>query len=211
MKALRTLMILFALALMCLPAPSAAAAEKPFKLDICAMPEHESFIFWYAKEQGWDKDEGWISRSISSRPAWINEALRQAMGRGRHGHGPHPRGRARYNTYLIGIASDESWVSRHGAARQSRPQGEGLERVSEPPRLSRNREDKTFLYTQSSSQHFGMAEPATLSQPAGPSVKPCSSTTSSSWACSSNPTRAVFAGPGQGLYPTTSDVGRHPH
>ena len=58
MKALRTLTILFALALMCLPAPSAAAAEKPFKLDICAMPEHESFIFWYAKEQGWDKDEG---------------------------------------------------------------------------------------------------------------------------------------------------------
>ena len=50
MKALRTLTILFALALMCLPAPSAAAAEKPFKLDICAMPEHESFIFWYAKE-----------------------------------------------------------------------------------------------------------------------------------------------------------------
>lgn len=46
MKALRTLTILFALALMCLPAPSAAAAEKPFKLDICAMPEHESFIFW---------------------------------------------------------------------------------------------------------------------------------------------------------------------
>ena len=58
MKALRTLTILFALALMCLPAPSAAADGKPFKLDICAMPEHESFIFWYAKEQGWDKDEG---------------------------------------------------------------------------------------------------------------------------------------------------------
>ena len=34
MKALRTLTILFALALMCLHAPSAAAAEKPFKLDI---------------------------------------------------------------------------------------------------------------------------------------------------------------------------------
>ena len=136
MKALRTLTILFALALMCLPAPS-AAAEKPFKLDICAMPEHESFIFWYAKEQGWDKDEGLDFQihffqtgmdQLEALPAkqWVV---------GGTGTVPILVGALRYNTYLNGIAHDD------GAARQSRPQGEGLEpRVSEPPRLSRNRE-----------------------------------------------------------------------
>lgn len=110
MKALRTLTILFALALMCLPAPSAAAAEKPFKLDICAMPEHESFIFWYAKEQGWDKDEG-LDFQIHFFQTGMDqlEALpAKQWGRGRHGHGPHPQvGALRYNTYLIGIANDD--------------------------------------------------------------------------------------------------------
>ena len=110
MKALRTLTILFALALMCLPAPSAAAAEKPFKLDICAMPEHESFIFWYAKEQGWDKDEGLDFQihffqtgmdQLEALPAkqWVV---------GGTGTVPILVGALRYNTYLIGIANDES-------------------------------------------------------------------------------------------------------
>ena len=113
MKALRTLTILFALALMCLPAPSAAAAEKPFKLDICAMPEHESFIFWYAKEQGWDKDEGLDFQihffqtgmdQLEALPAkqWVV---------GGTGTVPILVGALRYNTYLIGIANDESWVN----------------------------------------------------------------------------------------------------
>ena len=108
MKALRTLTILFALALMCLPAPSAAAAEKPFKLDICAMPEHESFIFWYAKEQGWDKDEGLDFQihffqtgmdQLEALPAkqWVV---------GGTGTVPILVGALRYNTYLIGIAND---------------------------------------------------------------------------------------------------------
>ena len=107
MKALRTLTILFALALMCLPAPS-AAAEKPFKLDICAMPEHESFIFWYAKEQGWDKDEGLDFQihffqtgmdQLEALPAkqWVV---------GGTGTVPILVGALRYNTYLIGIAND---------------------------------------------------------------------------------------------------------
>ena len=99
MKALRTLTILFALALMCLPAPSAAAAE--------------SFIFWYAKEQGWDKDEGLDFQihffqtgmdQLEALPAkqWVV---------GGTGTVPILVGALRYNTYLIGIANDESWVN----------------------------------------------------------------------------------------------------
>ena len=162
MKALRTLTILFALALMCLPAPSAAAAEKPFKLDICAMPEHESFIFWYAKEQGWDKDEGLDFQihffqtgmdQLEALPAkqWVV---------GGTGTVPILVGALRYNTYLIGIANDESWVN----AVTVRPDSPALKVKGwnpEYPNLLGSPETvkgKTFLYTQSSSQHFGMSE-----------------------------------------------------
>lgn len=162
MKALRTLTILFALALMCLPAPSAAAAEKPFKLDICAMPEHESFIFWYAKEQGWDKDEGLDFQihffqtgmdQLEALPAkqWVV---------GGTGTVPILVGALRYNTYLIGIANDESWVN----AVTVRPDNPALKVKGwnpEYPNLLGSPETvkgKTFLYTQSSSQHFGMSE-----------------------------------------------------
>ena len=162
MRALRTLTILFALALMCLPAPSAAAAEKPFKLDICAMPEHESFIFWYAKEQGWDKDEGLDFQihffqtgmdQLEALPAkqWVV---------GGTGTVPILVGALRYNTYLIGIANDESWVN----AVTVRPDNPALKVKGwnpEYPNLLGSPETvkgKTFLYTQSSSQHFGMSE-----------------------------------------------------
>ena len=152
MKALRTLTILFALALMCLPAPSAAAAEKPFKLDICAMPEHESFIFWYAKEQGWDKDEGLDFQihffqtgmdQLEALPAkqWVV---------GGTGTVPILVGALRYNTYLIGIANDESWVN----AVTVRPDNPALKVKGwnpEYPNLLGSPETvkgKTFLYTQ---------------------------------------------------------------
>ena len=36
----------------------AMAKKKLFKLNTCWMPSHESFVPWYAKKMGWDKDEG---------------------------------------------------------------------------------------------------------------------------------------------------------
>ncbi len=33
-------------------------AQKPFVLNTAWQPEHETFIPWYAKEKGWDKEEG---------------------------------------------------------------------------------------------------------------------------------------------------------
>ena len=161
MKALRTLTILFALALMCLPAPSAAAAEKPFKLDICAMPEHESFIFWYAKEQGWDKDEGLDFQihffqtgmdQLEALPAkqWVV---------GGTGTVPILVGALRYNTYLIGIANDESWVN----AVTVRPDNPALKVKGwnpEYPNLLGSPETvkgKTFLTTTVSSAHYALS------------------------------------------------------
>lgn len=102
------------------------------------MPEHESFIFWYAKEQGWDKDEGWISRSISSRPAWISLKPSPPSNGSWAARARSPSsGALRYNTYLIGIANDESWVN----AVTVRPDNPALKvkgwnpEYPEPPRL----------------------------------------------------------------------------
>ena len=65
-------------------------------------------------------------------------------------------GALRYNTYLIGIANDESWVN----AVTVRPDNPALKVKGwnpEYPNLLGSPETvkgKTFLYTQSSSQHF---------------------------------------------------------
>ena len=37
---------------------SAAYQEPPFKLETGWLPEHETFLTWYAKQKGWDKQEG---------------------------------------------------------------------------------------------------------------------------------------------------------
>ena len=37
---------------------SAAYQEPPFKLETGWLPEHETFLIWYAKQKGWDKQEG---------------------------------------------------------------------------------------------------------------------------------------------------------
>ena len=37
---------------------SAANQEPPFKLETGWLPEHETFLIWYAKQKGWDKQEG---------------------------------------------------------------------------------------------------------------------------------------------------------
>ena len=69
-------------------------------------------------------------------------------------------GALRYNTYLIGIANDESWVN----AVTVRPDNPALKVKGwnpEYPNLLGSPETvkgKTFLYTQSSSQHFGSSE-----------------------------------------------------
>ena len=48
--------LLAVLALALLLAPDAQAA--PAKLSSAWMGEHETFVAWYAKQQGWDKEAG---------------------------------------------------------------------------------------------------------------------------------------------------------
>lgn len=49
---------LFALLLALTADLSAAYQEPPFKLETGWLPEHETFLIWYAKQKGWDKQEG---------------------------------------------------------------------------------------------------------------------------------------------------------
>lgn len=49
----------FFVSLLCLTAElSAAPQEPPFKIETGWLPEHETFLIWYAKQKGWDGQEG---------------------------------------------------------------------------------------------------------------------------------------------------------
>ena len=37
---------------------SAVAQSKPFDLNTCWMPSHETFTAWYAMKKGWDVNQG---------------------------------------------------------------------------------------------------------------------------------------------------------
>ena len=51
---MKSLLVVLALALLSAPAVQAA----PAKLSSAWMGEHETFVAWYAKQQGWDKEAG---------------------------------------------------------------------------------------------------------------------------------------------------------
>ena len=51
---IKSLLAVLALALLLAPAAQAA----PAKLSSAWMGEHETFVAWYAKQQGWDKEAG---------------------------------------------------------------------------------------------------------------------------------------------------------
>lgn len=49
----------FFVSLLCFTADLfAASQEPPFKIETGWLPEHETFLIWYAKQKGWDKQEG---------------------------------------------------------------------------------------------------------------------------------------------------------
>ena len=44
--------------LLCLILSAPAFAAEPIKVRTAWMDEHETFLIWYAKEKGWDKEVG---------------------------------------------------------------------------------------------------------------------------------------------------------
>ena len=92
---------------------SAAYQEPPFKLETGWLPEHETFLIWYAKEKGWDKEEGLDIEMLlfSSGMAQLNALPAGEWVLAGTGAVPGMMGALRYGTYTIAVTNDESYTN----------------------------------------------------------------------------------------------------
>ena len=100
----------------------AAFAAAPVKLRTAWLDEHEAFLVWYAKEKGWDKEEGLDIEMLlfSSGMAQLNALPAGEWVLAGTGAVPGMMGALRYGTYTIAVTNDESSCSAP-TARYSRP------------------------------------------------------------------------------------------
>lgn len=85
---------------------SAPEAKDLIKLDTCWMPSTESFVPWYAKKMGWDKEEGLDLQMhfFDSGPAQMEGIPAKAWVLGSTGGVGQIIGALRYEAQLIGIS-----------------------------------------------------------------------------------------------------------
>lgn len=139
----------------------ARAAEKLVPLPTAWMPEHEVFFAWYAKERGFDKQEGVELKILyfESGMAMLEALPAKKWVFGGIGGVPHVVGALRYGAYLIGLGNNESWTN----ALYVRPDSPVLKSKGEQrgyPDIYGKVEDvkgKTFLVTTVSSAHYAMS------------------------------------------------------
>jgi NitT/TauT family transport system substrate-binding protein/sulfonate transport system substrate-binding protein len=142
-------------------AGSSLAGGKLYKLSTAWMPEHELFFAWYAKEKGWDKEEGLDMKLLYFESGMqMLEALpaRQWV-LGGIGGVPHVMGALRYGSYLIGLGNNESYLNAV-FVRPDSPVAKIKGAVKGFPEVY-GRADlikgKTFLVTTVSSAHYAMS------------------------------------------------------
>jgi len=146
--------------LVMLASGNAAAQQKLTPLPTAWMPEHETFFPWYAKEMGWDKEEG-LDLSLSyfeSGMAMLEALPAKKWFFGGIGGIPMIMGALRYNAYMIGIGNNESWAN-SVYVRPDSPalKSKGVQQRN--PKVYGTVEDvkgKTFLVTPVSSAHYAM-------------------------------------------------------
>ena len=82
-----------------------AFAKDLVKLPTCWMPEHELFFGWYAKEMGWDKEEGLDFELLyfESGMSQLEALPAKQWVLGATGGVPHVMGALRYNAQFIGL------------------------------------------------------------------------------------------------------------
>ncbi|MCE5335586.1 MAG: ABC transporter substrate-binding protein [Desulfobacteraceae bacterium] len=139
----------------------ALAADKIMQLGTCWMPEHETFIAWYAKEKGWDKEEGLDLKLLyfESGMAQLEALPAKTWVLGATGGTPMVMGAARYGAQLIGIGNDES-ITNVAMVRPDSPilKTKGFNpkcpEVYGTPDLIKG---KTILVTTVSSAHFALS------------------------------------------------------
>lgn len=135
-------------------------AKDLIKLPTCWMPEHELFFPWYAKEMGWDKEEGLDLELLyfESGMSQLEALPAKQWVLGGTGGVPHVLGALRYNAYMVGLGNDESFLNSVFA----RPDSATVKTKGwnkDNPEVMGSPEDvkgKTFLVTTVSSAHYAM-------------------------------------------------------
>lgn len=145
----------------CLMLSGLAVATEPVKIRTGWMDEHETFLMWYAKEKGWDKEVGLDIEILyfdsgmgilNALPAgeWVFSGM---------GAVPAMMGALRYNTYVIGNANDEATINTVMVRPDSpimkvKGYNKGFPDVYGDPESVRG---KTILCTTVSSAHFALS------------------------------------------------------
>jgi ABC-type nitrate/sulfonate/bicarbonate transport system substrate-binding protein len=89
------------------------AADEPVEFSMSWQPEQETFVVWYAKEKGWDKEEGldFKLNYFESGMAQLEALPAKQWVVGGMGGVPATVGALCYGTYVIAIGNDESETS----------------------------------------------------------------------------------------------------
>ncbi len=135
-------------------------AKDLVKLPTAWMPEHEVFFPWYAKEMGWDKEEGLDFEILyfESGMAILEALPAKQWVLGGIGGVPHVLGALRYGAPMIGLGNDESFLN----AVYARPDNPAVKTKGFNPKFPEvlgkpeDLKGKTFLVTTASSAHFAM-------------------------------------------------------
>lgn len=137
-----------------------ASAKDLVKLSTCWMPEHELFFGWYAKEKGWDKEEGLDFELLyfESGMSQLEALPAKQWVLGMTGGVPHVLGALRFNAQMIGLGNNESFLNTVFARPDSAVVKTKGFNKSRPEVLGKPSDvkGKTFLVTTASSAHFAM-------------------------------------------------------
>lgn len=152
--------LVFSVALLLSVSGVAVAQQKLIALPTAWMPEHEVFFAWYAKEKGWDKEEGLDMKLLyfESGMAMLEALPAKQWVLGGTGGVPHVLGALRYGAYMIGLGNNESlcnavYVRPDSPVMKSKGVQKGY------PKIYGKLEDlkgKDFLVTTVSSAHYAM-------------------------------------------------------
>lgn len=138
-----------------------AFAAKPTKVRTAWLDEHEAFLMWYAKEKGWDKQEGLDIEMLlfSSGMAQLNALPAGEWVLAGTGAVPGMMAALRYNAYVVGIGNDESFTNAV-LVRPDSPIYKTKGYNKDYPEVYGHPDDvrgKTFLITTMSSPHFTLS------------------------------------------------------
>ena len=150
--------------LLCLILSAPAFAAEPIKVRTAWMDEHETFLIWYAKEKGWDKEVGldieilyfgFGMAILNALPAgeWVYAAM---------GAVPAMMGALDYVTCVICNANEEALINRV-LVRPDSPIAKVKGWNKDYPDVLGSPETvkgKTFLTTTVSSAHYGSVSSA---------------------------------------------------